>query len=153
MASPPPRPTEDVVGAVVIESARRFKAALKGVQVLPAWPGETVEAKSVWCSEIVAESREVPGFVGDEPVMVDEVYSVLWEVEVHDEITAEDTLAEMSQIIGVLDRTLRVDPRMGNFPGVTYALFTTPYKRTVGLSPTGAHGYAQLNQEIVIRLY
>lgn len=153
MTRPPDPPTEDVVGAVVIESARRFKAALKGIQVMPAWPGETIEDKSVWCSEIVAESREVPGFVGDERVIVDEVYSVLWEVEVHDEVTAEDTLAELSRIIGVLDRTLREDPRMGDFPGLTYALFSTPYKRTVGLSPTVAHGYAQLNQEIVVRLY
>lgn len=153
MARPPENPTEDVIWDVVNELVKRFKERLKGRQVMAAWPGESIEAKSVWVSEITADSREVPGFVGETRVLVDEVYSVVWELEVHDEVTVEDTHAALSKMIGALDSTVREDPRLGEFPGLSSALFTTPFKRTVGLSTQGAQGYAQLNLEVRIRLY
>ena len=149
---PPDPPTQDVIWAIIDETVRRWSDELGGVQVLAGWPGDLLAAESVWCSSIEATEREVPGFVGDTRVMVDETYSVLWEIEVHKSRTMATTQERLSQIIGALDSTLREDPRMGEFPGLIETLFTTPYRRTAGLSAEGHQGYAQLNQQVRIRL-
>lgn len=146
-------PTEvviwDVVGALMV----KFREALGEMQVLPGWPGETIEDKTVWISEIAATSREVPGFVGETRVLMDETYDVKFRVEVHDEVDADDTQAALALIIGKLDSAVREDPRIGETPGLIECLFTTPFEWTVGYAPDGCHGYAQLNLEVRTRLY
>lgn len=153
MSEPPDPPTQDVLWSIVDELVTRFEDALPGVQILGGWPGDTLEAQSVWCSSMDAVERSVPGFVGDTRVLMDETFNVVWEVEVHGLATMADTQARMSEIIGALDSTVREDPRLGEFPGLIECLFTTPYRRTAGLSTEGHQGYAQLNLEVRTRLY
>lgn len=149
----PENPTQDIIWAVVGALVDRFKSTMSGVQIVAGWPGDKLQKQAVWISEIFAESREVPGFVGDTRVLVDEVYSVLFEVEVHGLATMEATQARVSEIIGDLDSIVREDPRLGELGGLISALFTTPFKRTCGLSNEGYQGYAQLNLEVRTRLY
>lgn len=149
----PDNPTQDTVWAIVGKLLEAFADALPDVQILGGWPGDTLRAQSVWISQIETSSREVPGFVGDTRVLMDETHDVVFEVEVHGLATMDATQEKLSEIIGALDSTVREDPRMGEFPGLIECLFTTPYKRTAGLSPEGHQGYAQLNLEVRTRLY
>lgn len=133
-----------------------FSDVLSGdaLTVLPGWPKDSeLSAEMVFLSGMEVIESEVPGFVGSEPVMVDEVHHLTWDIGVMAQRERADAIARLEEIISALKTEVRRDPRRDEFPGLIECLFTTPERRKCEPGPAGFEAYGQLVLAVYIRLY
>lgn len=131
-----------------------FSDVLSGeaLTVLPGWPDDSeLSAEMVFLSGMELVSSEVPGFVGDQPVIVDEVHELTWDIGVMAQRKRADAIARLEEIITALKTEVQRDPRRDEFAGLIECHFTTPERRKCEPGPAGFEAYGQLVLAVYIR--
>lgn len=154
VAALPEDPSQVMVWELIKHLVNTWTDKLAGKQVVPFWPGDTLEARSVWMSSLEATEREVGGLVGDTRVSMYETWVAKWELEVHDAKDPDDAWTALQEMAGAMDAAVREDPRQGGFPGLVECLFDQqPFQFTLGLGVEGFEGYGQLALRIYTYLH
>lgn len=133
-----------------------FSDVLTGeaLTVLPGWPTDAeLSAEMVFLSNSEVVESEVPGFVGDQPVMVDEIHELTWDIGVMAKRTRAEATARLEEIMSAMKTEIRRDPRRGEFDGLEKCLFVTPERRKCEPGPAGFEAYGQMVLAVAIRLY
>jgi len=138
----------------------RIAPALSGVQVWPAWPGDTIADSSdelIWCDNIDGELN-VPMSKGpDQRMSRDDMFELLFLVRVTGAMLDDQTESlltvgdRMAEIQSVIEDWLADDPSIDEFDGVVSAELSNA-SMTVGMKAEAPTAYGVVTVSVHSRL-
>lgn len=143
------------IWALVDSLVESFSDVLSGdaMTVLPGWPADSeLSAEMVFLSGTEMTESVVPGFVGGENVMVDELHELTWDIGVMAKRKRADARARLEEIMSAMRGEILRDPRRGEFPGLRECLFVAPTKTKCEPGPAGFEAYGQMTLAVHIRI-